>query len=88
MIGSRSGRTFRLGDSVEVRLAEAAPVAGALRFELLSEGQPGAKARPRDGANRFRNDRPPFSRSTKNRKTPSLDKKKKNKTRKNKGKKR
>jgi ribonuclease R len=28
----------RLGDVVEVRLVEAAPVAGALRFELLSEG--------------------------------------------------
>ena len=28
----------RLGDSVEVRLVEAAPLAGALRFELLSEG--------------------------------------------------
>lgn len=39
MIGSRSGRMYRLGDSVEVRLVEAAPVAGALRFELLSEGQ-------------------------------------------------
>jgi ribonuclease R len=29
----------RLGDVVEVRLVEAAPVAGALRFELLSDGQ-------------------------------------------------
>ncbi len=29
----------RLGDVVDVRLVEAAPVAGALRFELLSEGQ-------------------------------------------------
>ena len=28
----------RLGDVVDVRLVEAAPVAGALRFELLSEG--------------------------------------------------
>ena len=40
----------RLGDVVEVRLVEAAPVAGALRFELLSEGQVvprGRKARPR-----------------------------------------
>jgi ribonuclease R len=38
LIGTRSGTTHRLGDSVEVRLVEAAPVAGALRFELLSEG--------------------------------------------------
>jgi ribonuclease R len=29
----------RLGDVVDVRLVEAAPVAGALRFELLSEGR-------------------------------------------------
>jgi len=38
MIGARSGETYRLGDPVTVRLVEAAPVAGALRFELLSEG--------------------------------------------------
>jgi ribonuclease R len=36
LIGSRSRTTYRLGDTVEVRLVEAAPVAGALRFELLS----------------------------------------------------
>jgi ribonuclease R len=40
LIGSRSGAMHRLGDVVQVRLVEAAPVAGALRFELLSEGQP------------------------------------------------
>jgi ribonuclease R len=39
LIGTRSGAMHRLGDTVEVRLVEAAPVAGALRFELLSEGQ-------------------------------------------------
>jgi ribonuclease R len=38
MIGDRTGEMFRLGDTIEVRLLEAAPVAGALRFELLSEG--------------------------------------------------
>ncbi len=36
--GLASGETFKLGDQVVVRLIEAAPVAGALRFELLSEG--------------------------------------------------
>lgn len=41
MIGERTGETFTLGDRVEVRLLEAAPVAGALRFELLSEGKRG-----------------------------------------------
>jgi len=39
LVGERTGETFRLGDRVEVRLVEAAPVAGALRFELLSEGR-------------------------------------------------
>jgi len=38
MIGERTGEMFRLGDNVTVRLLEVAPVAGALRFELLSEG--------------------------------------------------
>jgi ribonuclease R len=38
MIGDRTGEKFTLGDNVTVRLLEAAPVAGALRFELLSEG--------------------------------------------------
>ncbi len=39
MVGQSSGETHRLGDRVSVRLVEAAPVAGALRFELLSEGR-------------------------------------------------
>jgi ribonuclease R len=39
LVGTRSGAMHRLGDVVDVRLIEAAPVAGALRFELLSEGQ-------------------------------------------------
>jgi ribonuclease R len=40
LIGDRSGRGFRLGDSVEVRLVEAIPMAGALRFEMLTEPGP------------------------------------------------
>ncbi len=39
MIGEKTGERFRLGDDVMVRLLEAAPVAGALRFELLSNGE-------------------------------------------------
>ena len=35
MIGTRTGTAYRLGDTVEVRLVEAAPVAGALRFEIV-----------------------------------------------------
>jgi ribonuclease R len=38
MIGDRTGERFALGDTVQVRLMEVAPVAGAMRFELLSEG--------------------------------------------------
>jgi ribonuclease R len=39
VIGRNSGEMHRLGDEVEVKLIEAAPLAGALRFELLSEGK-------------------------------------------------
>ena len=42
LVGTRTGETFRLGDTVEVKLLEAAPFAGALRFEMLSKG--GARA--------------------------------------------
>ncbi|MHB2167956.1 ribonuclease R [Alsobacter sp. R-9] len=38
LVGDRTGETHRLGDAATVRLVEAAPLAGALRFELLSEG--------------------------------------------------
>jgi ribonuclease R len=64
LIGDRSGRGFRLGDPVEVRLVEAIPMAGALRFEMLSEpaAMPGHAARgggahrrgPRIGTRRHR----------------------------------
>ncbi|CAN7402436.1 ribonuclease R [Rhizobium sp. LjRoot30] len=37
--GERTGLGYRLGDPVQVRLAEAVPLAGALRFEMLSEGR-------------------------------------------------
>ena len=42
LVGTRTGETFRLGDTVEVKLVEAAPFAGALRFEMLTKG--GARA--------------------------------------------
>jgi ribonuclease R len=48
LVGSRSGAMHRLGDVVDVRLVEAAPVAGALRFELLSEGRVEPRGRKRD----------------------------------------
>ena len=60
LVGDETGETYRLGDRVTVRLAEAAPVAGALRFDLLSQGRieskrPAASAktdRERTGAKR------------------------------------
>ncbi|HLG81129.1 MAG TPA: ribonuclease R [Bradyrhizobium sp.] len=48
LIGSRSGATHRLGDVVDVRLVEAQPIAGALRFELLSEGEFAPRERRRE----------------------------------------
>ncbi len=35
LVGSRTGESLRLGDPVTVRLMEAAPFAGALRFEVV-----------------------------------------------------
>ena len=37
--GTRTGESWRLGDKVRVKLVEAAPFAGALRFEMMSEGR-------------------------------------------------
>ena len=53
LIGERTGERFRIGDRVEVRLLEAAPMAGALRFEVLSEGE---RVKP-PGPTRGRRDR-------------------------------
>jgi ribonuclease R len=39
LTGEKTGLGYRLGDGVTVRLAEAIPLAGALRFEMLSEGR-------------------------------------------------
>jgi ribonuclease R len=39
LVGDRTGESYRLGDEVRVRLVEAIPTAGALRFEMLSDGK-------------------------------------------------
>ncbi len=53
LVGSRTGSMHKLGDVVEVRLVEAIPLAGALRFELLSGGHSGSRdPRQREGRNR------------------------------------
>ena len=50
-------RPIQLGDTVEVRLVEAIPTAGALRFEMLSEGRY-IGARPQGARPRSDNGRP------------------------------
>ena len=61
MIGDATGETLTLGDRVSVRLAEAVPLAGALRFELLSGRKQDGGNRPRAQRHR-REDRRPAQR--------------------------
>ncbi|NVP54559.1 ribonuclease R [Mycoplana rhizolycopersici] len=69
--GEKTGLGYRLGDEVVVRLAEAVPLAGALRFEMLSEGRKmptgvrsfhKANRRDRSGSRRQPGTRPPRGR--------------------------
>ncbi len=39
LVGEDTGLAYQLGDPVDVRLVEAIPTAGALRFDMLSEGR-------------------------------------------------
>jgi ribonuclease R len=39
LTGEKTGLGYRLGDNVRVKLVEAIPLAGALRFEMVSEGR-------------------------------------------------
>ncbi|MEP0520369.1 MAG: ribonuclease R [Hyphomicrobiales bacterium] len=64
LVGEKSRERYRIGDQVEVKLVEAAPVAGALRFEMLSEGTKVSgkgNARPKR-TNRSRRKKPGTSR--------------------------
>ncbi|WP_425409114.1 ribonuclease R [Hyphococcus sp.] len=45
VIGETTGGVFRLGQPVRVKLAEAAPLTGGLRFEMLSDPLPGSPKR-------------------------------------------
>jgi ribonuclease R len=54
LVGESSGLTFRLGDKVRVRLEEATPLTGGLRFELIEGGKAGTPVRPRGAKNSFR----------------------------------
>lgn len=39
VVGEHSALMYQMGDVVDVKLVEAAPIAGALRFEMVSEGR-------------------------------------------------
>ncbi len=62
LVGARTGETYSLGDSVSVRLVEAVASAGALRFEMLSEGKRGAAAAMKGSMKGFRGKRIPRNR--------------------------
>lgn len=46
LVGERSGTAYKLGDTIPVRLVEAAPLTGGLRFELSEMSLPERKQRP------------------------------------------
>jgi ribonuclease R len=54
LVGESSGLTFRLGDKVRVRLEEATPLTGGLRFELIEGGKAGTPSRQRHGKPDFK----------------------------------
>ncbi|QUD88190.1 ribonuclease R [Phenylobacterium montanum] len=47
LVGERSGRRWRLGAPVTIRLTEAAPITGGLIFEMVSEPEPPDPKAPR-----------------------------------------
>jgi ribonuclease R len=54
LVGERSGLTFRLGDKVRVRLEEATPLTGGLRFELIEGGKTGSPSRAKTPKREFK----------------------------------
>jgi ribonuclease R len=57
LVGEDTGLAYQLGDPVEVSLVEAIPTAGALRFDMLSEGRR-IGIKPGRGARKGFNGRP------------------------------
>ncbi|MGL4397260.1 MAG: ribonuclease R [Hyphomicrobium sp.] len=53
LVGARSGEGYRLGDVVDVKLLEAIPSAGALRFEMLTPGKRGNFSDMKSGGGRM-----------------------------------
>ena len=54
LVGDESGETFALGQRLTLRLAEANPVTGGLRFELPDAPQGAGRSRPPRGESRVR----------------------------------
>ena len=61
LVGDQTGETYRIGQRLTLRLAEANPVSGSLRFELPEGSYGGAAPRPRADRQRAagRRGRPP-----------------------------
>jgi ribonuclease R len=57
LIGQRTGETFQMGDTVQVKLVEAAPVKGGLRFDMVSEGRAGKATKHRGDAGKRKSKR-------------------------------
>jgi ribonuclease R len=54
MIGDRSGTSYKLGDTVSVKLVEAAPLTGGMRFELAEANTAPAKSKFKQSQSRRR----------------------------------
>lgn len=54
LVDAQAGRGYRLGDDVEVRLIEAIPSAGALRFEMLTPARKMKFSSPKGGRHTHR----------------------------------
>jgi ribonuclease R len=59
LVGDETGETYRIGQRLTLRLAEANPVSGSLRFELPEGSYGGASAPRRDRMRTGRPGRPP-----------------------------
>ncbi len=60
LIGEETGETYRIGQHIDLRLAEANPISGALRFELPEGGNHMSMHGNRDRDRRDRTRRPPI----------------------------
>src|SRR6478672_2501545 len=59
LVGDESGETYRVGQRLTLRLADANPVSGSLRFELPEGSYGGPSAPPRRDRTRGKRGRPP-----------------------------